>query len=281
MRKIYIEISDICSLNCSFCPSAKGVRGQMDLRIFEKICKEISQLKKLQKALVCLHILGDPMHRRDIMDFINCAHKYQRKIDLVTSGFYTLRDELLMHPSIHQIAFSLDAGLDKNNPQPKNYLENILHFCKKHIDIKAKCFINLRLQDGFLFKNQDKIKMIINFFDKNFNQEDLQSTLVAGSRIKLAEYIFLNITKSFEWAGYKKEKSIKKYCHGGSQQIGILSDGRVVPCCMDSAGSITLGDINQTSLAEILKSKTLQEMIEGFKNGVATQALCHNCGFLA
>ena len=86
MRKIYIEISDICGLKCSFCPAPKGVRGQMDLRIFEKICKEISQLKKLQKALVCLHILGDPMHRRDIMDFIDCA---ARELNMKGSDFYS------------------------------------------------------------------------------------------------------------------------------------------------------------------------------------------------
>ena len=35
-EKIYIELSDICGLNCGFCPSVKGVRGAMSAEKFGK-----------------------------------------------------------------------------------------------------------------------------------------------------------------------------------------------------------------------------------------------------
>ncbi|CAK00172.1 conserved hypothetical protein [Helicobacter acinonychis str. Sheeba] len=39
-KKIHVELSGICGLQCSFCPNPKNIRGVMPLELFEKVCKE-------------------------------------------------------------------------------------------------------------------------------------------------------------------------------------------------------------------------------------------------
>ena len=281
MKKIYIEISDICGLKCSFCPAPKGVRGEMDFGLFKDLCKQIASNKRLSNALLCLHILGDPLRHRQIEDFFMCAQEYGLKIDLVSSGFYPIPDFLLHSKALHQIAFSLDARLDKNNPKPKYYLDKIFKYCLKHQSEGARNFVNLRLQDGLLDSNKSVVLDILKFFNK-LTDENIAAVFEQGARrIKLAEYIFLNITRSFEWAGFQKNhnSSFRKFCHGVSSQIGILANGSIVPCCMDSCGKIILGDANKQSLIEVLDSKLAREMIEAFKNGNPIHKICQTCTF--
>ena len=69
------------------------------------------------------------------------------------------------------------------------------------------------------------------------------------------------------------------FCHGLSSQIAILCDGRVVPCCLDADGIMSLGDLHVNSIKEILHSKKAQDIINGFKEKKAVEELCQKCSF--
>lgn len=63
---------------------------------------------------------------------------------------------------------------------------------------------------------------------------------------------------------------------------GILCDGTVVPCCLDSEGVIDLGNVldgSSASLADILSSPRAQAMVKGFEYRKATEELCRRCGY--
>ena len=272
LKKIYIELSDSCGLKCSFCPIEKNKRPKMTLDRFEKIIFEIASHKIFSKARICLHILGDPCRRSDLLDFIYILEKFCLKLDLVTSGYYQVNEKILDFHCLNQIAFSLDAGLDPNNPQKKDYLERILDFCALHMHKRSKSFINLRMQNISLDKNRVFLNQIFSFFK-------IQPNFSCFSRIKLAEYIFLVITQNFQWAGFSEDFTERRFCHGVKNQVGILSDGRVVPCCIDGSGKIVLGDIRYQKLEEILNSKRAIAMKQSFERGVALEPLCQNCHF--
>ena len=68
-------------------------------------------------------------------------------------------------------------------------------------------------------------------------------------------------------------------CYGLRDHFGILSDGSVVPCCLDSDGVITLGNVFTEELTDILASPRAVAMAQGFRNRTATEELCRRCGY--
>ena len=71
----------------------------------------------------------------------------------------------------------------------------------------------------------------------------------------------------------------KYFCYGLKDQFGILADGTVVPCCLDSDGIINLGNIFHEDIESILNSQRAQDIADGFKCGKATEDLCKKCGY--
>lgn len=71
------------------------------------------------------------------------------------------------------------------------------------------------------------------------------------------------------------------FCYALRNQIGILVDGSVVPCCLDHEGAVTLGNLHTQTLSQILTSPRAQALYEGFSHHIATEQLCQRCGYAA
>ena len=92
--------------------------------------------------------------------------------------------------------------------------------------------------------------------------------------------IFLEYDGLFTWPVKSEcEPRERGYCHALSQQVAILADGTLVPCCLDSEGKIPLGNIFEESFEEILGGKRAAEMKRGFERGVLTEPLCRVCSY--
>ena len=74
--------------------------------------------------------------------------------------------------------------------------------------------------------------------------------------------LYLHQDSRFEWPGSGTEKATGT-CHALETHVGILLDGRVVACCLDYQGKISLGNIQEQSLDEILKAPLAQKLREG------------------
>ncbi|GAA7516273.1 radical SAM/SPASM domain-containing protein [Helicobacter pylori] len=275
-KKIYIELSDICGLQCSFCPNPKNIRGVMPLELFEKVCKEAAPLT----PIITLHVLGDPCKLKNLNRYLNAAKRFSLKVDLVTSGAYLHNFETLLQDAIYQISISLDAGLDNHNKLNQHrYIQKILEFCHYKCEKNSEVFLNLRIQDGTLDKHQNLIKPFLESFEC-VSLEGLKSQ----SRVRLFKKSFLNIQKTFKWPNLNAQNPLNQeskipYCYGLIKQIAILSNGVVVPCCMDTQAHISLGDLNHTPLKDILKSQKAMAIKTHFLKGEALELLCKNCSY--
>ncbi|GAA8428025.1 radical SAM/SPASM domain-containing protein [Helicobacter pylori] len=275
-KKIYIELSDICGLQCSFCPNPKNIRGVMPLELFEKICKEAVLLT----PIITLHVLGDPCKLKNLNRYLNAAKRFSLKVDLVTSGVYLRDFETLLQDAIYQISISLDAGLDNHNKLNQHrYIQKILEFCHYKCEKNSEVFLNLRIQDSTLEKHQNLIKPFLESFEC-VSLEGLKSQ----SRVRLFKKSFLNIQKTFKWPNLNAPNPLNQeskipYCYGLIKQIAILSNGVVVPCCMDTQAHINLGDLNHTPLKNILNSQKAMAIKTHFLKGEALELLCKNCSY--
>lgn len=274
-EKIYIELSDTCGLKCPFCPSKKDMRGMMSVKDFAQIAQKVA----CKARIYTFHLLGDPLILPNLNEFIAVAKAHKMKLELTTSGFYMSEKNqalLLESENVHQINFSLMAFLAQNKLDFSEYFTPILNFLHAHIALNKQSFVNLRLWNlNENFKNI-KNEVFYDFLEREFSVQINKK----APKNRLANRIILHQSEQFRWASLK-DKTIHTQgsCYGLQKQIGILSNGALVPCCMDSAGVITLGDILKQNLDEILKSKRAIAMKNGFKKGEFVEQLCQKCEF--
>ena len=69
------------------------------------------------------------------------------------------------------------------------------------------------------------------------------------------------------------------FCRGLRNQIGVLVDGTVVPCCLDGEGVMSLGNLRKSDLNDILASPRARAIYEGFSRRTIVEELCESCGY--
>ena len=97
---------------------------------------------------------------------------------------------------------------------------------------------------------------------------------------QLAPKVYLEPGEKFDWPDLNApEEEGPYFCYGLRDQIGILWDGTVVPCCLDHEGDIPLGNILTQTMEEILESDRAKAIYDGFSKKEAAEPLCRRCGY--
>lgn len=276
-NKIYIEITNNCNLACSFCSPAVRPKSFMPQSLFEKI---IDQAKELTNT-VAFHVLGEPLLHPALSALIDYTHQAGLKINLTTNG--TLLNETvcewLSAKKIQQFNISLQAILELANQE--QYWPKLMAFINASRQNNSEGYINLRLWN-VLSQDLLALKKTLNkYFNKEIVFPTTLSELKNQKSFHLEKKVYLNFDTQFIWPELALPSTqTTGFCYGLSAHFGILVDGTVTPCCLDSAGIMALGNVNNSTLSEILLSARAQAMREGFKRGVLTEALCQRCGYI-
>lgn len=274
---MYIEITNICGLQCSFCPPKINPTHTMSLDFFEEIVKQIKPYTKL----VALHVLGDPLVVKNLEKYLDVIEKYNLKAMITTTGYYLQRNlfPILSHKAIKQINFSLNS-YNKNAMKQtfEDYIDPIIEFCKYKVQKNIPSFINLRLWNLDAHNSEEKFNQkVFEILYENFGVKIDQSNVKQS--IRLDNKVLLQFDQYFIWPSLENQIVGNGYCHGLSSQIAILSNGVVVPCCLDCDGHINLGNLHTQTLNQILNNQKSQNIIEGFKNNLAIELLCQKCSY--
>ena len=269
-KKIYIEITNNCNLNCSFCSPVKKVKRFMTISEFEYILNEI----KDKTDYIYLHVKGEPLLHPNLIDFLKLAEKYNLKVNLTTNGtlFPKLVDKLKNCKSLRKINFSLHC--EQNNP---NYLTNIFKNVEK---LSKKTTIIYRLwtlKDGVLDeKSTNIVENIKNYYKLS---PEIVDKINTTKNIKISSTIYVDKDNEFEWPDEENGKETNGFCMALKTQIAILCDGTVVPCCLDSNGCIKLGNIYNDKFEDIINSDKFIKLKKAFQERKITEKLCLNCTF--
>ena len=261
-KKVYIEITNTCNLSCDFCIKNKRNNKFMSINEFEIILKK---LKGLTNYLY-FHILGEPLHHPKINELIDLATSYGYKINITTNGY--LIDKIIDNKNINMINISLHSYNEKYNIPLDIYLSNIF----KVVDnlINNNTLVNLRLWVNNKYNN-DIIKQINEYYHTNIKLE----------KYTIKKNLYLDFNKNFIWPDLNNNyyNELGK-CYGLITHFGILVDGTIIPCCLDSEGIINLGNIFNDNINEVLNSNRCINMINNFKNNKKVEELCKHCKFL-
>ena len=268
-NKVYVEITNICNMNCSFCHGHNREPGLMSIEEFSVILEKLKEHTKY----IYYHLMGEPLTHPLLPEFVKLAGESGYKSIITTNGTLLKKcgDELL-NAGIHKINISLHSLENGDYEKHERYIYELAEFAKKASDIGVIVVFRLwnRGVDGG--KNDVSLKLL---------KENISGDWVDNSRgIKISDKIFLEWGDRFQWPDKDAEiKGSKYFCYGLKDQFGILCDGTVVPCCLDSDGIINLGNIFNDDIISILNSKRAKDIVEGFKCGKASEDLCKRCGY--
>ena len=283
LLRTYIEISNICNLQCTFCPEVERDKKILSSEDFRKILKQVLPYSEQ----ICLHLMGEPLAHPEFLKILAICEEEGAMIHLTTNGTYLSKfgyEVFLKSKAIRQINFSIHSYKDNFPGQDiKPYLYDILLFSRQALSEKPELYINYRLWNlqhtsKMKSENQDIIDHICDFFQIPLN-ENIDVTFKKSKNI--IGRIYFHFDSRFNWPNMKDpEISEHGFCHALSQQIGIHADGTVIPCCLDKEAGIPLGNVLNQNFEEILQNERLIKMREGFKKHILTEELCRKCTYI-
>ncbi len=280
-KKVYIEITNVCNLKCSFCPDSGRPRGFMDIKGFTHIINEVKPFCDY----VYLHIMGEPLLNSNLESFLKVCYDSLIKVNITTNGtlLYKYGNLLLVAPALRKVSISLHSfEANEGNGLLGSYIDNVVNFIKKAVEKGIICELRLWNMDNGQLKGSNHLNHeILKELEESFQPDfDLWDAVRNQANVKLRDRLFISRSEIFEWPDINRDVIDEKvFCYGLRDQFGILVDGTVVPCCLDSEGNIPLGNIFKEPLSDILNSEKALRIYDGFSGRKAVEELCKKCGY--
>ena len=269
-NKVYLEISNLCNLRCAFCPGTKRAPHRMTEEEFSSL---LPKLRPFSDYLY-FHLMGEPLCHPLLDRFLELAGQAGFKVILTTNGTLLPKmQEVLLHaPALHKVNISLHAFEANDLAVPfSEYLRGCFTFGKA---AEGKCIISYRLWNGGGADelNGQILDAMAEYFPRPWAEER------RGPR--LGQKIYLEYGDKFDWPDLSAaDNGERVFCYGLRDQIGVLCDGTVVPCCLDHEGDLALGNLHETTMDAILETDRAKAIYEGFQKGKAAEELCRRCGY--
>lgn len=268
-NRVYVEITNICNMHCSFCHGHGRSPGRMSPEDFSHVLQQLSG----KTEYIYYHLMGEPLTHPALPELLALAAQMGFRSVITTNGtLLKTRGAALIAAGLHKVNISLHSFEGDDQKAHMAYLNQVADFAEAAAE--AGILISLRLWN----KDHDdgKNDTVLAFF-----RQRLDGAWTANSRgFRIRDKLYLEWGDRFQWPD--KDAPIQGeqfFCYGMQEQFGILCDGTVVPCCLDSDGVIPLGNVFTQELSEILSSPRAKAMVAGFRCRKASEDLCRRCGY--
>ena len=272
IEKAYLEITNICNLSCQFCHKTGREKRQMTETEFEHLTDRLSGEVKY----LFFHLMGEPTLHPLLPKFITRAREKGFLPAITTNGtLLSKRGKELVDVAPYKISISLHAPAANAVFSDVGYLSSCIDFGKEIA--KRGTIVAFRLWNiggAGESENQAVLAALHDAFPAQWEEK--------WSGWRLAHKVFLEWGEEFDWPDMNApaiDADTPIFCYALRNQIGIHADGTVVPCCLDADGALSLGNLHEHSLSEILRSSRARAIYDGFTVHRATEELCRRCGY--
>ena len=238
----------------------------------EQFQRVLDQLKG-KTQYIYYHLMGEPLMHPELPDFIRMARENGFKPMITTNGtMLSERGGELLDAGLHKVNISLHSFEEEAGPDFEEYMGQVADFA--HAACEAGTIVVIRLWNkGF---DEGRNSKALEFLKEKLPGEWVPNT--KGLRIR--PKLFLEWGDRFQWPDKDAhDYGEEVFCYGMKDHFGILCDGTVVPCCLDSDGVIALGNVFEESLDDILAAPRAQAIKKGFEQRKASEDLCRRCGY--
>lgn len=297
IQRCYLEITNVCNLDCVFCAKTKRPKAMLSSEAFEKLTD------KLQGNIQFLyfHLMGEPCLHPQLPDFVIRARQKGFSPVITTNGTRCAQMQALIAAKPYKIQISLHAhegnlhseqdltqtaaSAEEANAKAdlsqaagassalEDYLKQVMNFAKEAAENDILVILRLWNQGGYERLNEDILQILA--------AHQAQPWTERHDGWKLCKNLYLEYDSIFQWPDSDKEAlpDPQFFCYALRNQMGVLVDGSVVPCCLDHEGDICLGNLFEQDLEDILASPRARAIYEGFSQHKAVEALCQRCGY--
>ncbi len=273
--KAFLEITNVCNLSCAFCPKTARPPHRMTEAEFTALADKLRPFAQY----LYFHLMGEPTAHPLLSEFLRYANASGFRTMLTTNGtLLSARGDALLTSGTapYKISISLHAFEANDIPMSFDaYLDGCLSFAQKAADAGTIAVLRLwnldgRAEGALHEKNDLVLAKLHAFFPADWQKN--------RSGYKLCDRVFLEWGEKFDWpALFSPILQEDGFCYALRDQIGVLCDGTVVPCCLDHDGDLALGNLFETDLDAILSSPRAKAIYDGFTAHHCTEALCKRC----
>jgi MoaA/NifB/PqqE/SkfB family radical SAM enzyme len=269
----WLDIHRGCNLKCIMCPQSKGLKARpacMSLEMFRSIIDDVCETR----PLVRLYMAGEPLLHEGLFEMIeyagarNCQTAVHTNASLLTPEI----SEKLLSSRLTFLSFSFDGCSAQVYEQlrPPAKFEQVESNIRQYLDLRRQGggggpytaieIIRMRETDGLLQDFADRWKMS------------------GVDEVRIAEYM--------TWHGLVDDRRVAGACNcpgynpcaAPFQHGCILSDGTVVPCCLDVDGEMPLGNVADGRFRDIWMADGYRGLRLAMLMGtVPPGCLCNGC----
>ncbi len=267
--RVYVEITNICNMNCSFCHGHSRAPRRMSTQEFSHILDQLEG----QTEYIYYHLMGEPLTHPDLPSLIQLAAQRGFRSIITTNGtLLKERGDEIIVSGVHKVSISLHSFEKGNEIAYEKYLTEVADFADKAS--KADIIVVFRLWNrGY---DDGRNQTALSFLRSRLDGEWANNT----KGIRIRKKLYLEWGDRFEWPDKDApEQTGEIFCYGMRDHFAILCDGSVVPCCMDSEGIVTLGNVFDENIADILASPRANAIVTAFEHRTASEDLCRRCPY--
>ena len=271
ITRCYLEITNICNLDCLFCPKTSREKRSLSPAEFDVLTDKLRGKIKF----LYFHLMGEPLLHRHLPDFIKMARDKGFVPVITTNGTLLSRAQAVVDARPYKVQVSLHSHEGNGKECPELYVGDVMRFALEAASKGIIIVLRLWNQGGYDKENERLLDIVAEYAPRPWG--------LCHNGWRVADNIFIEYGRMFEWPeGEKPENGEQEaFCYALRNQIGVLVDGTVVPCCLDSAGAMKLGNLFEQSLDEILASPRARAIYDGFTRHEAVEPLCRRCGYAA
>ncbi len=270
IKRIYIEITNICNLSCSFCAKHHRAYKSLSLEEFEHIVKQAKQYTNY----IYLHVQGEPLSHPQFNEILSLCDTYDMQVQLVTNGtFLSQHFDMIHHPSLRKISISLQS-VEYQSVDLDSYFNTIISFIDSCITNKHP-IVEIRFWRNDQF-DLPKTKICL----ERLKQKYTFTLTERNNHYRISENVYIDFDNMFSWPDLNSlANDSNGTCLGAKNQIAILSDGSVVPCCLDTDARVLLGNIFDKDLKDILNDQPYRNLIKEFNDHKIQNPFCLRCTY--
>ena len=272
MNRAYVEITNVCNLQCDFCPGTRRTPAFLSPAEFRVIAEKL----RPEIRYLYLHLMGDPLLHPNLADILTIGSDLDFRLCVTTNGTLLSQsaEALLACSSLHKVSVSLHSQ-EGNGIFDPAYLEQVWAFAQKAEQKGVMCVLRLWNLEG---RNKNN-EQILDFLTQKTGRDPLACPSPRPGDLRLSPKISLEQARKFDWPDLDAPETGTTFCQALRDHIGILADGTVVPCCLDHEGDIPLGNLLEQDLNAILQSPKARALFDGFSRRQPSEALCRRCGY--
>ncbi|RLI97148.1 MAG: hypothetical protein DRO99_03400 [Candidatus Aenigmatarchaeota archaeon] len=282
IEEIMIEVTNRCLLDCPCCcqeDKSRVEKRDMTLEEFKNIAMQANALSQETPPEINFCGLGEPLMNKHFIDMVRFLKENGMAYTLSTNGMLMGKEviEALVSTGAKEVKVSLDAV---------NSESYSVYRVGGNFD---RVISNIREFAGKKGKNTTlTIQMLVMSHNESSINDFIRMGKDMGADIAKIKSIFITspehaglLPKSHNYLRYTKYPTLVRKtdsCRWVDRKMYINSDGTVMPCCFAEHNSYyVMGNAFDSSLKQILESRTYKEFKAAIREDVDNKELCSRC----